>query len=292
MNLYYFGSALNLSSLYMVAGCGAALSIKSGEFNLGGEGQIYFGGFISALLLVKLSFLPSPVLLPLVFISAFLCSGFLTTLSAFFKKYRHADFLFTSYIISPAVIPFIDGLISGPFRSHTDNLLATPFIAQKFRLSSILKPSPLNPSFFIALAFCLVFFFLIYRTSFGRKLCIYGISPRFAAFAGYRENSLTLTSALVSGGMHGLCGALAVTGTYYTCHLGFYSGMGWNAFSTALIASSNPLLIIPSSLFMGFITTYSNKYALYHNFGFDMSTLLQAFILLVISFLIHKKDDK
>ena len=51
MNLYYIGSALNLSALYMIAGCGAALSIKSGELNLGGEGQIYLGGFISAVIL-------------------------------------------------------------------------------------------------------------------------------------------------------------------------------------------------------------------------------------------------
>ncbi|MBQ1709658.1 MAG: FtsW/RodA/SpoVE family cell cycle protein, partial [Treponema sp.] len=82
--------------------------------------------------------------------------------------------------------------------------------------------------------------------------------------------------------MHGLCGALAICGTYFTCHQGFYSGMGWNAFSASLIANSNPLFIIPSSLFMGFITTFSNKYALYHNFGFDMDSLIQALILLLI----------
>ena len=89
--------------------------------------------------------------------------------------------------------------------------------------------------------------------------------------------------------MHGLCGAVAICGTYFTCHQGFYSGMGWNAFSASLIAYSNPLFIIPSSLFMGFITTFSNKYALYHNFGFDMDSLIQALILLLISFPIFKK---
>ena len=51
MNMYYFGSALNTASLYMVAGCGAAISFKSGELNLGGEGQVYLGGFLTAVLL-------------------------------------------------------------------------------------------------------------------------------------------------------------------------------------------------------------------------------------------------
>ena len=289
MNPYYFGMALNLSSLYMIAGLGAAVSIKSGALNLGGEGQIYLGGFTTALILVKLAELPVPLAMMLSLITAFLASGFLTLLSALLQHYRKADFLFTSYIASAATIPFIDGLISGSFRSHSNNLLATPFIEQKFRFPSIFKPSSLNPSIFLALLLCCVFFFLLYRTAWGRKLCIYGISPRFAEFSTYNIKRLSFSAAIISGGMHGLCGALAICGTYFTCHQGFYSGMGWNAFSASLIAYSNPLFIIPSSLFMGFITTFSNKYALYHNFGFDMDSLIQALILLLISFPIFKK---
>ena len=45
MTAYNLGNWLNIASFYMVAGCGAAISMKSGEFNLGGEGQIYAGGF-------------------------------------------------------------------------------------------------------------------------------------------------------------------------------------------------------------------------------------------------------
>jgi len=283
MNPYYFGSALNLSSIYMIAGCGAAISLKSGEFNLGGEGQIYAGGFLAAILLVKLSSLPACIALTLAFAAAFCLSGIFTLFSAFLKKYRNADFLFTSFIISAAIIPLIDGFIAGKFRNKAANLLATPFISQSHRLPGILKPSPLNISFFISILFCVLFFYLIYHTSYGRKLSIYGVSVKFAQYAGYNENHLTYSSAFISGGMHGLCGALTITGTYFACHSGFYSGMGWNAFSSALIAGANPLLVIPSSVFMGFLTTYANKFALYHNFGFDMAGLLQAIILLLIS---------
>ena len=289
MNLYYFGSALNLSSLYMIAGAGAAVSLKTGELNLGGEGQIYAGGFCCALLLSSLANLPAIIAIPLAFSASFLISGMLSLLSAVLKKYRNADFLFTSYIVSAAVIPFIDGMISGPFRGKTSNLLATPFIQSKFRLIKLLPPSPLNISFFLAIIMCVVFFYIIYRTAYGRKLCIFGISEEFARFSEYNTTHLSFTSAVISGGMHGLCGALAVTGTYFTCHSGFYSGTGWNSFTAALLCRANPLLLIPSSLFMGFVTTYSNKYSLYHNFGFDMSSLLQAVILLLISFPLIKK---
>ena len=287
MNVYYLGSALNLSALYMLAGSGAVISIKSGDFNLGGEGQIYLGGFVSAILLAGLekaglNFPPLVIFLALT--AAFISSALIAGLSALLKIFRNADFLFTSFIASAALIPFIDGLISGPARSSTDNLLATPFISPKLRLPGLLPPSPLNASFIIALVLCAAVWLLLNRTSWGRQLCMLGVSPEFSRFAGFACRKLTLSAALISGGLHGLTGAAAILGTYFTCHQGFYAGMGWNAFSSALIAGVNPLLLIPSSLFMGFITTYSNKFALYHNFGFDMSSLIQAVILFVIAF--------
>lgn len=291
MNVYYLGSALNLSSLYMLAGCGALISIKSGDFNLGGEGQIYLGGFISAIILANCRL---PVFFAILFAVAasFICSAVLAAFSAVFKIFRNADFLFTSFIASAAIIPFLDGLISGPARSKTDNLLATPFIPEAVRLSSILKPSPLNASFIIALIFCIGLWFLLNRTTWGRQICILGISPEFSRYAGFACRKLSITSAILSGGLHGLAGAAAILGTYFTCHQGFYSGMGWNAFSAALIASTNPLALIPSSFLMGFMTTYANRYALFHNFGFDISSLIQAVILFMIAFPILDKAGK
>jgi simple sugar transport system permease protein len=286
MNLYYLGSALNLSGLYMIAGCGALISIKSGDFNLGGEGQIYLGGFVSAVILANINLPPFAAVL-LALAAGIACSALLAALSAVFKILRNADFLFTSFIASAAIIPFIDGLISGPARSKTDNLLATAFIPEAVRLPSILEPSPLNASFIFAIALCAAAWFLLFRTGWGRQLCILGTSPEFSRFAGFACKKLTLSSALLSGALHGLTGAAAILGTYFTCHQGFYTGMGWNAFSAALIAGANPLALIPSSFLMGFMITNANRYALFHNFGFDMSGLLQAVILFGIAFPTH-----
>lgn len=299
MNLYYFGSALNLSSIYMIAGAGAVVSLKSGKLNLGGEGQIYCGGFACTVLLNffsrfldntdSKSFFLVLLFILISFVLSFCISGIQTLFCTFLEIKKKADYLFTTYILSAATIPFIDGLISGPARSKTDNLLATPFIHKSFRFSQIMPPSSLNVSFFGAIFILCFFFFLIFRTAYGRKICILGISQEFSRFAGYDIPKLSYISSFISGGMHGLAGACAICGTYYTCHNGFYAGMGWNAFSSSLLAMSNPLLLIPSSIFMGFLTTYSNKFAMYNNFGFDMTSLLQGVIILIISFMTPKK---
>ena len=52
-SIYSFGSFLNNACLLMIAGTGASFAIKSGHLNLGGEGQIYLGGYIAALILTS-----------------------------------------------------------------------------------------------------------------------------------------------------------------------------------------------------------------------------------------------
>ena len=49
--MYYFGLMLSVAAIYMMAGAGAAFSLKTGRINLAGEGLIYIGGFLSAVYL-------------------------------------------------------------------------------------------------------------------------------------------------------------------------------------------------------------------------------------------------
>ena len=77
MTAYNLGNWLNIASFYMVAGCGAAISMKSGEFNLGGEGQIYAGGFGAAIVLAKMAGSPAGLAVPLAILAACLTPAIL-----------------------------------------------------------------------------------------------------------------------------------------------------------------------------------------------------------------------
>ncbi len=283
MTVYEFGNMLNFASFYMVAGSGAAISMKAGEFNLGGEGQIYAGGFMAGILLAKLSGCPAILAIPLSLTAAALTSAILCFLSALLRKYRGASFLLTSFIISSAVIPLINGLLAGPFRGNTGNLLASPFISKSFRFIRLLPPSSLNISFFAGLAVCLFSWFFLFKTEVGRKTCIFGISREFALYSGFSEKTISFTSALAGGALHGLCGAFIVGGTYYTCHSGFYAGIGWTGLTAAMLAGANPLFVIPSSIFLGGLTAFINSFTLHHNVGYDLGAIIQAVIMFIVA---------
>jgi len=280
---YYFGLMLNTASLFMISALSASISIKSGEFNLGAEGQIYTGGFLTAILLTKLQTWPAIPAILLVFLISALASGSIALLSALLKRYRNASFLLTSFIISAAITPLIDALISGPFRNESVNLLSTAFIPEKFRFISILKPSPLNLTFFTAILLCLAGGFFIFKSSFGKKLSIFGKAPLFATYSGFSEKTLLFSASFISGALNGITGASAILGTYFTCHKGFAASFGWNALSAAMIAKANPFLIIPSSIFLSIILTGADKTSLFSNSGFDISSMIQAIILFLIA---------
>lgn len=290
MTTYFLGTVLNLSSLYMIAGVGCAILKRAGQYNLGGEGQIYFSGFLCAILLNYLQNLPAFFAILICSIVCFLTTSLITMFSAFLKIRFKADFLFTSFIISAAIIPLIDGLVSGKFRGNTGNLLATEFIPLSFRYNSILPPSKLNLSFFVIICILVLMGFFLFRTKTGRNICIYGVSPEFAKYAGIKENNIFYTASFISGGFNGLCGVAAICGTFYTCHLGFHANLGWNSLTACLIAFANPFLLIPSSIILALIVTSANNFALYNNFNFDIGGIIQGIIMFIISFSIFQSN--
>ena len=284
MNIYLVGSVLNMASLLMIGGSGAMICIKGGHFNLGGEGQVYAGGFLAAILFSIFGRIGMPPVFAIMI--CFLASGFFSStvamISALLKQYKKVDVLLSSFLASGAIIPILDSLIAGPARGQTNNLLATEFVPEQFRFNSILPPSPLNGTVFLSVLICLVLFYVFRKTAFGKELEIYGISSRFALYSGFNEKKINYISICLSGFLHGIVGMFAVAGTYFTCHQGFYSGFGWNSLSVALLSFGNPLLLISSSIVLATINILATQAAMFHNFGFDMGNLLQGVILFFI----------
>lgn len=279
---FYAGSLLNTAFLLTTAGLGASAALLNGEYNLGGEGQIYAGGFISAVVCASLKNINPVLALCIAFLSAAAVSAAMMLFSAALRCYKGASILLTSFLISSAAIPVINSLIAGAFRNR-GNLLATQYVPENMRIPHILPPSLLSSAVFAAPFLCIAAWFFVYRTSAGRKLCINGISKEFGRYCGYPQTKMLFISSAVSGALHGITGFFAVAGSYYTCHSGFYAGTGWNALTVSLAASANPAYIIPSALALSWIFTGAEKTALLGNFSFNFTALVQGILLLCLS---------
>lgn len=280
---YYVGVFLNLAVLISFSALGNCVSLKADFYNLGGEGQIYLAGFLSSLFLVQFEFLPPIINFIFSFLLTIFFTGTFSILSAVCNDLKKASVLLVSFIFSAAIIPIIDALISGRFRGDFGNLLATKFIPQSVRLNSILKPSPLNFSIFILPIFCVILFLIFNKTRFGIELSIFGKSKTAAISSGLSYRKILYSSLFIDGTLHGVTGFLAIVGQHFTCHLGFVNGLGWNALTCALLASKNPIFVIPSGLFLAWILSSASRFSLVNNLGFDISGIIQGVIIFLIA---------
>lgn len=283
---WHIGNMLNLFSLLLCAALGSAISLTSGEYNLGGEAQIYAPALVTAVMLAPhspLSFLPLPLQLMAALCLSCLSGALLAAIPAILSVTRGISALLTSFLLSAASLPVLDYLVGGPLRDQAKNLLATEAIVQGARLRPFLAPSYLNASFPLILALSVSLAVYLHTSRGGYRLGITGTAPEFARFSGFAVSRIKIAAMSASGALHGLTGFFAVTGTWYLCHQGMSGGMGWSALTIALIAGKNIGAVVPAALLFAWLETATDTALLSTQFSFDSTALIQAVVLLLIS---------
>jgi simple sugar transport system permease protein len=277
---WFFGNTLDGIALLLTAALGAAIAMRGGTFNLGGEGQIYIGGLTaSVVLLANLPF-PPALLLLLTALAAMLAGGVLGGISGLLKKHLDMNELITSFLFSSALIPLADYLISGPWRDSTGNLLALPPFPHDLLLARLLSPSNLSVSFAFALLLVFSGHIFINKTIGGYRFRISGAAPEFAFYGGFESRQVWTPAMATSGALSSLAGFFAVAGTYGRCHSGFSGGLGWSAIAVALLTGNRPLALIPAALVFGWLKSGSDFALLAAGLNLETSSLIQAAVLL------------
>lgn len=292
---YFIGYFLDKFSLLLFACVGCFISLTTNNVNLGGQGQIYLGGFFTALILSsvpEIKFL-SPLFIVITFIFVFSIGGLICFISSYLKSKKNINELLTTFIISSFIIYILDFLISNPLQNKSTNLLAMKEIQNIFQINHFKNFATLNITIFISIFLaigCLIFFS---KTQLGHKFLLSGKAPEFSKFRGYNVNLYNYLSMFVSGGLNSTCGFFAVIATYYTCFQGFYLGIGWNALTTALICSLNPKLLIPSCLLLSYFFTATDCAMITNSISSGTSEIIQGILFLssAIPYL-HKENTK
>jgi len=251
-SIFSFGNMLNASIPLIFGALGITVAMKSGSLNLGGEGQVYLGGFsavITALALTGFGISGTVIAMA----AAFICAGAMSAFSGFCKARWNTNELITTFLFSSAVIPVLNYFVTGPFLDPETSLISTRKIHENMRLSPILPPSSLNTGIFIAIAAVVLVHLFLAKTKTGYEFRMAGHNELFARYGGINTKRNTILAMTISGGFYGLAGALAVLGTHYSVIAGFSAGLGWNGLAVALIAGFYIPAVIPAALFFAWI---------------------------------------
>lgn len=282
-NIYIFGNMLNRSAPLILTSLGAFIAFKSNNFNLGGEGQVYLGAVVCGIMLNAGPSDPSLIFFILTILISVLASGFLAWLSAVLERRYGVNTLISSYLLSMSTIHICNYFVTGPYLKEGSNILTTESINITYRLTSILKPSSLSTGFILAIFTVLIAAFILKNTIWGYEFNISGRNRTFSQSMGINSSRYQMIGLSISGMLHGLAGVLLVIGSYHAVITGFYSNLGWNGLSSALLAGSKPIMVIVSSLFYAYLDAGSSYATITSDVTIELSEIIKSVLFFVIS---------
>ena len=282
-NRYYFGNMVSLMGYLLLASLGIVIAFRGGLYNLGGEGQLFVGALVGTLAGLAVPGLPGPLGVVLVLLTASLTGALLASVSGILRRAWGTPELITSYLLSAALIPAAEYLITGPANDPARNLLATRTLPEAYWLPRLLVPSELNLAFPLALVVAVIVYLAMFSSVRGYELRLFGLNEEFAVYAGIDPTTYSVGALGLSGALHGLTGGLMVVGTYHAAISGFSGGIGWNAIAVALVGRLHPLGAILSALVFAYLDAGAKASMLHTEFTFELGTIIQAVILLLVT---------
>ncbi len=229
---------------------GFMFSVRAGEFNIGGQGQMMLGALgavVVALLMPGPSYLIIPLAILLGMLSGAVWSGF-----AGWLKVRHgADEVIVTLMMNFVAALLISWITTGPLKDPATrgDTASTPRIDGSLRLSG---SDGVSISLLIILAVAVVLAWLIAeRSRFGLQSRYAGETPEAARWQGMKVERLKLEAYLLCGVFAGLAGALEVLGPNARLVTGATPTIGFTALVVTIVGMRNVFGIVIASLFFG-----------------------------------------
>jgi simple sugar transport system permease protein len=232
----------------------AAIPLRGGMLNLGGDGQLVIGGLIAALLALVL---PGPGALVSIgsLAAAAFAAGLYATLAAWGEARHGVPMLISSLLLSYPAVGVTSYLARFPFRDVATGLPQTAMVPLAARLPTMSGALSVGSLLIAAIAFAAVF--VDRRTVVGYELRMRGKNPRFAGYGGVRLERQAIGTMFVSGAIAGLVGAIVVLGSQFRFidDALLTPAYTWSGLMAALLVRGEPAGAILAGLFFAALQT-------------------------------------
>ncbi len=274
----YFLSQILIGAVPLIfTGLSAACAFNTSIFNIGIEGQLYFGTFVGTF--VALSFNNRFGVLPSI-VTAFFVGVAVASLLVLLKVKAKINELISSFLLSQALIHVVNYLLNAFLRDPLAALTATRYL--KFTIPT-LPLLNVHIGFLMAVLSAVLLEVLFSRTTLGYELRLTGKNFTFARYAGVNVEKAWLIGSALSGGLAALGGIIDVMAVHGRMVKGFSFGYGWNGIAVALLARNRPVFVIFSALFFSYLETGAQVASIFANTTPEVSKLVQASVFYLVT---------
>jgi len=266
------GQVLYFATPVIMTGLSVGFSAKTGLFNIGAAGQFIVGAYAAVLVGVKCDFLPGNLHWIAALLAAMLAGALWGAIPGLFKAlfnvHEVISCIMTNYIGTYLVNFLITRTIYDSLRNQSMRVLESANLP-KMGMDKIFRDgfivSSANSGIFIAIAFAILMYFILEKTSFGYELKACGYNKNAARYAGINEKRSIILSMVIAGALAGLGGALlylAGAGRGITV-VDMLAQEGFNGIPVALLGLNNPIGIIFSGLLIAYLNVSGFNMQLY-----------------------------
>lgn len=253
-----FGSIYSLKETILrsvpliITSLGIAVAFRMQFWNIGGEGQILMGAFLSSFFALNFPDMSKPILLSIMIVAGVVGGAVWALIPAFFKAKWGTNETIVTLMMNYVALKWITFLQYGPWKDKgAQGFPKIPTFSDNATL-----PNLLGMHIGVIIAIVLVFLMYIFmkKTKKGYEITVLGESERTALYAGININKTILSAMILSGGLCGLTGMIQASAISNTLSVDVSGGVGFTAIIITWLSSlSAPLILVISVLFAALV---------------------------------------
>jgi simple sugar transport system permease protein len=266
----------------LLTGLAVAVAFRAGYYNIGAEGQFLAGAMAATAPGVHLDGLPAGVALPLGLAAGAVGGALWASLPAWLKRYAGIDEVVTTLLLNPVALLLLQGLLNGPWRHPDSGFPDSATFGPGYVLPTVIGSDRVHAGLVIALIALTVFGVVMTYTPLGLRVRAAGESPEAARFSGIGVERLRWWSALASGAIAGLAGAVQVYGVQHQLTGSIAVGYGYTGVVVASLGMLTAVGVLLVGLLLGLIAVGAQNASLVLQIPFQMGQLVTAVLLLTV----------
>lgn len=262
---------------------GLAPAFKMRFWNIGAEGQVLIGGVATAACMIYLGGkVPTAVLFLAMIVASVVSGAVWGLIPAIFKaKWNTNETLFTLMMnyVAIQITSYCVALWENPYGSNSVGIIHPntewgwfpKIFGQQYLLNVI-----------IVMALTVAMYIYLKYTKHGYEISVVGESENTARYAGISVKKVILRTMIISSGICGLSGFIAVSGASHTISVNTADGRGFTAIIVAWLSKFNAVVMVLFSFLLVFLDKGAVEIASKYGLNEYASEIIESIILFFI----------
>ena len=261
-------------------GLATCVMFSANQFNLGAEGGIMLGAFVTALVAIYTP-LPAGVLPVVAIVIGAAAVGAMMLIPALLKVKLGVSEMVCSLMMNYVVMYMIKYLLNSYLADKSKGQIMTYNFQPQSAIPQMIENGSKLSWGFVAALICVVLVTLfMYRTRWGYGIRMIGINQDFAMYSGMKVGLVIVLAQVLGGVLAGMAGGIEMLGRYTNYSWMAIPGYGWTGITVAILAGNNPAFVPLAAFFMAYLNKGCSLMSTYSGVPSQLIDIIQAVIFL------------